>query len=148
MQILNTSGNWHLVKVKFTKEFQDGTLKRVTEPYLVSAVSFTDAEATINAEVGEFIRGEFIVCGITKQNYVDILHYDDSDMWWKCKVSYTAEDDNGKEKKVNQNILCSAPTAKDVYERVTDHFKTALSVFELGAISLTKIVEVIPTKAE
>lgn len=139
---------WYTVKVKFTKEFQDGTLKRVTEPYLVSAGSFTEAEARIYEEVGEFIRGEFIVTSIARTDYADIFHYDDSDRWYKCKVSYTTEDDNGKEKKVSNNFMCSGPTAKDVYERMEDSLKGLMSVFEIPSINLTTIVEILPAAAE
>lgn len=141
---------WHIVKVKFTKEFQDGTLKRVTEPYLVNAGSFTEAEAIIYKEVGEFIRGEFMVTGIVKQNICDIFQYDDSDLWHKCKVRYTTEDDNGKEKKVTNDFLVSAPTAKDAYERVQDSLKGMMSVFEIPSVAVTKIVEVLaaPTDEE
>lgn len=148
METMNNTGSWHLVKVKFTKEFQDGTLKRVTEPYLVSAQSFTDAEARIYEEVGEFIRGEFIVAGITKQDFTDIFHYDDSDLWWKCKVSYNTEDDNGKEKKVTHNFLVSAPTAKNAYERIEESLKGLMATFEIGQISQSKIVEVLPSDSK
>ena len=100
--------SWYTVKVKFTKEFQDGTLKRVTEPYLVGSISFTEAEARIYAEVGEFIRGEFLVTSIARTEFADIFQYDDSDRWYKCKVAYQTEDaDTGKEKKVNQDFLVS-----------------------------------------
>lgn len=138
---------WYTVKVKFTKEFQDGTLKRVTEPYLVNAGSFTEAEARIYEEVGEFIRGEFIVTSIARTDFTDIFHYDDSDRWYKCKVTYTTEDDNGKEKKVSNNFLCSAPTAKDAYERMEDSLKGLMSVFEIPAINLTSIVEILAAAA-
>ncbi|MBK9192644.1 MAG: DUF4494 domain-containing protein [Crocinitomicaceae bacterium] len=138
---------WYTVKVKFTKEFQDGTLKRVTEPYLVNAGSFTEAEARIYEEVGEFIRGEFIVTSIARTDFADIFHYDDSDRWYKCKVNYTTEDDNGKEKKVSNNFMCSAPTAKDAYERMEDSLKGMMSVFEIPAINLTSIVEILPALA-
>ncbi len=138
---------WYTVKVKFTKEFQDGTLKRVTEPYLVNAGSFTEAEARIYEEVGEFIRGEFIVTSIARTDFADIFHYDDSDRWYKCKVTYTTEDDNGKEKKVSNNFMCSAPTAKDAYERMEDSLKGMMSVFEIPAINLTSIVEILPALA-
>src|SRR6056300_953872 len=101
--------NWYTVKVKFTKEFQDGTLKRVTEPYLVSSLSFTEAEARIYQEVGEFVRGEFLVTSISKTDYADIFHYEDAEDWYKCKVTYVTEDaDSGKEKKINNNFLVSA----------------------------------------
>ena len=91
------------VKVKYTKQFTDGTLKRVTEPYLVNSISFTDAEARIHQEVGEFVRGEFMVTSISKTDFADIFHYDDAEVWYKCKVAYVSEDaESGKEKKINK----------------------------------------------
>ena len=33
--------NWFTVKLKYTKQLEDGTLKRVTEPYMLSGMTFT-----------------------------------------------------------------------------------------------------------
>ncbi|MFD1552854.1 hypothetical protein DNU06_08180 [Putridiphycobacter roseus] len=137
--------SWHTVKVKYTKEFQDGTLKRVTEPYLVSAISFTDAEARIYQEVGEFIRGEFMVTSIAKTDFNDIFQYDDAEVWYKAKVSYVSEDaDSGKEKKVNTNYLVSAGNVKEAYERIEESLKGLMVTFEIPTISVTPIVEIFP----
>lgn len=141
--------SWYTVKVKFTKEFQDGTLKRVTEPYLVGSMSFTEAEARIYAEVGEFIRGEFLVTSIARTEFADIFQYDDSDKWFKCKVSYATEDaDTGKEKKVNQDFLVSAKTSKQAYERIEESLKGLMETYEIPSISLTPIVEIFPYESE
>ncbi len=140
--------SWYTVKVKYTKEFQDGTLKRVTEPYLVNSVSFTDAEARIYQEVGEFIRGEFLVTSISKTDFADIFQYDDVDTWYKCKVSYVSEDaDSGKEKKVNNNFLVSAGNAKEAYDRIEESLKGLMVTYEIPMISLTQIVEIYPYEA-
>ncbi|MFK8044271.1 MAG: DUF4494 domain-containing protein [Crocinitomicaceae bacterium] len=137
--------SWHTVKVKYTKEFQDGTLKRVTEPYLVSAISFTDAEARIYQEVGEFVRGEFMVTSIAKTDFNDIIQYDDAETWYKCKVSYVSEDaDSGKEKKVNTNYLVSAHNVKEAYDRLEESMKGLMVSYEIPLISLTQIVEIFP----
>ena len=137
--------SWYTVKVKFTKEFQDGTLKRVTEPYLVNSISFTDAEARIYQEVGEFTRGEFLVTSIAKTDFADIFHYSDAEVWYKCKVSYITEDgDSGKEKKVNNNFLVSAHTVKEAYERIEESLKGLMVTFEIPMISVTPIVEIYP----
>ena len=137
--------NWYTVKVKFTKEFQDGTLKRVTEPYLVSSLSFTEAEARIYQEVGEFVRGEFLVTSIAKTDFADIFHYDDAEDWYKCKVSYVTEDaDSGKEKKVNNNFLVSAHSVKEAYDRIEESLKGLMVTYEIPMISLTPIVEIFP----
>ena len=137
--------SWYTVKVKFTKEFQDGTLKRVTEPYLVNSLSFTEAEARIHREVGEFVRGEFLVTTISKTEYADIFHYDDADVWYKCKVSYITEDgDSGKEKKVNNNFLVSAHNVKEAYERIEESLKGLMVTFEIPTIAVTPIIEIYP----
>ncbi len=137
--------SWYTIKVKFTKEFQDGTLKRVTEPYLVSSLSFTEAEARIYTEVGEFVRGEFLVTSIAKTDFADIFHYDDAEDWYKCKVSYISEDaDSGKEKKVNNNFLVSAHNVKEAYERIEESLKGLMVSYEIPMISLTPIVEIFP----
>ena len=135
--------NWFEVKVKFTKEFQDGTLKRVTETYLVSALSFSEAEARIYQEVGEFVRGEFLVTSIKKDDYADIFHYEDAETWYKCKVAYVTEDaDSGKEKRVTNNFLVSAHTVKEAYDRIEESLKGLMVTYETPVIAETKIQEI------
>lgn len=136
---------WYTAKVKYTKEFQDGTLKRVTEPYLVNSISFTDAEARIYKEVGEFIRGEFLVKSITETDFADIFQYDDTDIWYKAKVSYVSEDaDSGKEKRINNNFLVSAQNGRDAYDRIEESLKGIMVTYEIPVISKTQIVEIFP----
>ena len=89
--------SWFTVKVKYTKQLEDGTFKRVSEPYLVAAMTFTDAEARIYEELGSLIRGEFVVTGITRTDFHDIFHYEDADVWYKCKITYEAGGDGGEE---------------------------------------------------
>ncbi len=137
--------SWYTVKVKFTKEFNDGTLKRVTEPYLISALSFTESEARVYKEIGEFVRGEFLVTGISKTDFADIFHYDDADDWFKCQVSYVTEDaDSGKEKRVNNNFLVSAHNVKEAYERIEESLKGLMVSYEIPKINKTSIVEIFP----
>jgi len=136
---------WHTVKVKYTKQLQDGTLKRVTEPYLVNSISFTDAEARIHQEVGEFTRGEFLVKGISKIDLADIFHYDDADVWYKAKVSYVTEDaDGGKEKMISNNFLVSAHNVKEAYERIEESLKGLQVDFDIPKIEKTPILEIFP----
>ena len=48
---------------------ENGMQKKVTEPYLVDALSFTEAEARIIEEVTPFISGEFTVSDISRAHY-------------------------------------------------------------------------------
>ncbi|MTU94460.1 DUF4494 domain-containing protein, partial [Parabacteroides merdae] len=53
--------NWFECKVSFEKIMENGAQKKVTEPYLVDALSFTEAEARIIEEIRPFVSGEFTV---------------------------------------------------------------------------------------
>lgn len=137
--------NWFTVKVKYTKQLEDGRLKRVTEPYLVDSVSFTDAEARIYEEVGQSVQGEFLITGISKTEYADIFYYDDSDVWYKCKLTYVSIDgDEGKEKKITSNFLVTANNVREAYDRIHESLSDMTVSFEVPSITITPIVEVLP----
>ena len=50
---------WFECKIRYEKTMENGMNKKVTEPYLVDALSFTEAEARIIEEITPFISGEF-----------------------------------------------------------------------------------------
>jgi len=137
--------SWFTVKVKYTKQLENGTFKRVSEPYLLAAMTFTDAEARIYEELGSVIRGEFNVVGITRTELHDIFAYDDADVWYKVKVTYEAEgDEEEKKKKISQNFLVSAHSVKDAYDRIKESLSTLLVDFQIPSISVSPIVEIFP----
>lgn len=137
--------NWFTVKVKYTKQLENGTFKRVSEPYLLSAMTFTDAEARIYEELGAIIRGEFDVVSISRTELHDIFAYDDASTWWKCKVTYeSAEHDSEKVKKVAQTFLVSADTAKEAYERIQESLSTLMVEFNIPSIIFSPIVDIFP----
>jgi hypothetical protein len=141
--------SWYTVKVKYTKQFEDGRLKRVSEPYLVDAVSFTDAEARIYEELGASIRGEFLISGISKTDFADIFHYDDADDWYKCKITYVSVDaDSGKEKKISSNFLVSAHSVKEAYSRLEESLDGMMVSYEIPSIILSTIVDIFPFSGE
>ncbi len=141
--------NWFTVKVKYTKQLDDGTLKRVTEPYLLAAMTFTDAEARIYEELGQMIRGEFNVTGISRTEVHDIFHYEDADVWYKVKIRYESVDsEESKGKKVSQNFLVSAHSVKDAYERIQESLSTLMADYEIPTIAVSPIVDIFPFPEE
>lgn len=140
---------WYQIKCKYTKEFKDGTLKRTTEPYLVSAMSFTEAEASIYRNVGEYVRGEFEVTAIAKQDFQDIFQYDDAEDWYQADVSYISEDaDTGREKKIKNVFLVTAHNVKEAYERIEENLRGLMVTYEQPQVKKTSIVEVFPYDPE
>jgi hypothetical protein len=148
---------WFTVKVKYTKQLDDGTFKRVSEPYLLAAMTFTDAEARIYEELGSIIRGEFTVTNIARTEYHDIFYYEDADLWYKCKVTYQSEGDGleiesdlnpKKVKKVSQNFLVTATSVKEAFERIQESLSTLMVDYQIPSIILTPIVDIFPFNEE
>jgi hypothetical protein len=135
---------WFLVKVKYTKQLEDGALKRVTEPYLIDAMSFTDAEARAWKEVGETVKGEFIVTAISRETIHDIFNYEDSDLWFKCTIAFVSTDDLGRDKKVKQTIFLNAESVSQATERVFESLKGMMVDFEVKAVAESPVVDVFP----
>ncbi len=137
--------NWFTVKVKYTKQLENGTFKRVTEPYLLAAMTFTDAEARIYEELGAQIRGEFVVTGISRTEIHDIFAYDDSEIWQRVKIIYESEaGEDDKKKKVSQLFLVAAPTLKDAYDRIEENLATLGLDFQITSISVSPIIDIFP----
>ena len=53
--------SWFECKISYEKVLENGMQKKVTEPYLVDAISFTEAEARITEEVRPFISGGILL---------------------------------------------------------------------------------------
>jgi hypothetical protein len=136
---------WFQCKIKYQKEDENGRLKNVTEPYLVDAVSYTEAEARIYQELGSVIRGDFEVTSITKSKISDIFHFDDAETWYKCKVTYIAADDeSGKEKKVTNQMLVTAQDLHQASARLLESLQGILVAFEVVEIQQSPLVEIFP----
>lgn len=137
--------NWMTVKVKYTRQNDDGSLKRISEPYLLAAMTFTDAEARIYEELGQIIRGEFNVVGIARTEIHDIFGYDDTGVWYTCKAKYESMDaDTEKSKKITQKFLVEASSVKQATERLTESLSTLMVDFEIPSVVVSPIVEIFP----
>src|SRR5690606_7707075 len=139
---------WFMCMVKYKKEKENGSVKNVTERYLVDAMTFTEAEARIYKELRSIIRGVFMGSGIAKSKIIDIFHYDDSDVWYRCKISYMVAEESGNEKKITNYMLVTASDVKQAYERIHESLNNMLVTFSVPEIVETPIVEIFPYVSE
>jgi len=136
---------WYECNVKFRKTTENGSQKVVTESYLVDALSYTEAESRINEEMAKYISEEFKVTNIRVTNYSEIHAFDDSNDWFKSKVSLIAYDEEtGKERKSNFYLLIQANDPKEAYEGTLQAMKNTMGEFLITSVSQTKIVNVFP----
>ncbi|MFY0627492.1 MAG: DUF4494 domain-containing protein [Reichenbachiella sp.] len=136
---------WYSCKVKYEKTNDEGIRKLVTDTFLVDAYTYTEAEARIYEAMEQDVSGEFTVASISKTNIGDLIHFEDSDYWFKCKVQYsTVDGDSEKEIKITSYFLVNAEDCKQAFERVSESLNSMLVPFEIPSISKTNVVEVYP----
>lgn len=136
---------WYECKVKYRKTTDTGAQKVVTEPYLVDAISFTEAESRINKKMREYISEEFKVTNIKPANYSEIVERENVHRWFKSRVTLFAYDEEtGKERKSNIYLLVAAFDAKEAYEYTLIAMKNTMGEYSIPAISETAIVDVFP----
>lgn len=137
---------WFLVKVKYTKQQENGTFKRVTEPYLVAAMTFSDAETRIYEELGDIIRGEFLVLAIAIMEVHDIFHFEECDVWYNCKIVFDGSIDGEGNKKTRQTFLLTADSVADATLKLKESLSGLMVDFEITGVAVSPIVDVFPYK--
>lgn len=143
--------NWFTCKIRYIKTMENGMNKKVTEPYLVDALSFTEAEERIIEEITPFISGEFIVSDVTRANYSELFFCDEesADKWYKCKLYFiTLDEKTGIEKKTASYVLVQAADIKDAIKKLDEGMKDTLADYEIAAVSETAIMDVYPYVAD
>jgi len=140
---------WFECKVKYVKVDEDGRERKVSENYLVDAVSFTDAETRIIKEMESNVRGEFTVENIKKSNIVEIFPHEDGEWWYKAKISLVTIDEKaGREKKINNYFLVAADDLKQAMLRLEDALSYILVPYQTTSLALSTIADVFPYFAE
>lgn len=134
---------WIKTSVRFDKTMENGAIKRVTEPYLVDALSFTEAEARIIEEVTPFISGEFTVSAVKKSKVSEIFWDESGDRWYQVKAAFiTINEKTGAEKRSKTTFMVQASDFKGAYDNFIQGMKGTMADFEIEAITETKLVDV------
>jgi hypothetical protein len=134
---------WFECKVKYQKVTADGKEKMVSEPYLIDAVSFTDAESRIHKELEPYISGEFHVTNIKMANYSELIPNEGGDRWFKCKATFISMDEEkGVERRSNTYMLVQANTVKEAYDNLEKALSDTISDFEIPAIQESPLLDV------
>lgn len=136
---------WFECKIKYTKIDEKGKEKKVTETYLMDALSYTEAETRTNEELGSFITGEFMITGIKTSNLSEIYPNEEGDRWFKCKLTMiTFDEESGKESKSNSYILVQSNNVHEAYEAMQQFMKGSVADYEIPAITESPILDVFP----
>lgn len=138
---------WIKTSVRFDKTMENGAIKRVTEPYLVDALSFTEAEARIIEEVTPFISGEFTVSAVKKSKVSEIFWDETGDRWYQVKSAFiTINEKTGAEKRSTAVFMVQASDFKNAYDNFMQGMKGTMADFDIISITETAIMDVFKAK--
>ncbi len=134
--------NWFETKVRYDKTMENGSVKKVTEAYMVDALTFTEAEARITEEIAHF-TSEFSISAVKRTKIAEIFREKTGDRWYLVKVAFiTLDEKTAVEKKSISQILVAADSFKDAYDNFMEGMKGTLADFEINTIQETLIMDV------
>jgi hypothetical protein len=139
--------SWFECKIRYDKTQENGSIKKVTEAYLVDALSFTEAEARIIEEQTPFISGEVNVNAVKRTKISEIFWDDSADKWYMVKVAFiTIDEKTAVEKKSASLILVAGSDFKGAYDNFMENMKGTMADFEIVSITETLLMDVYKVK--
>lgn len=136
---------WYECKVKYRKTHETGEQKVTTDTYLLDAVSYTEAEARLTEEMKAYTNEDFRIMNIKVANFAEVHPFENSDRWFKSKVSLVAlDEESGKERKTNMYLLVQANDVKEAFENTEKAMADTMGDYSIPAITESPILDVFP----
>ena len=136
---------WFECRIAYEKVMEDGLQKKVSESYVVDALSFTEAEKRIMEEMSSYISGEFTIKDIKIAPYKEIFFSDEelADRWYKAKLEFiTIDEKTEKEKRSAVNYLVQAGTLKGAVGNIESVMGTTMIDYVIASVTETKLMDV------
>ncbi len=136
---------WLLCKIKYEKTTEEGTEKKVTEQFIVNALSFTEAEANITNEMSSYISGQFEVADLSICPFKEIFFSDNNldDKWYKAKLQFiTIDEKTEKEKRSTVNYLVQASSINGAIKNIDEVMKNTMIDYVSCSVQETQILDV------
>ena len=133
------------VKIQYQKILENGKEKKVSEQYVVEALSFTEAEARIIKEMTPYVSGDFDVVSEKIAPYNEIFLSDNStdDKWFVSKVGFiTLDEKTAKEKKQTFRYLVQAATSELALDYTKEMFSHGMSDYSIDSVKDTPTLDV------
>lgn len=138
---------WFLGSLKYEKVMENGKEKKVTEKYLIDALSVTEAEARLIEEMSPFISGYFSIKAVVDTKYAEVVPSDNEadDTWFKCKLGYiTLDEKTWAEKTTTTNMLVQAADLRQAVKNLDEYMKGTMADYRIESVSDSKIMDVYP----
>lgn len=141
------TANWFEAKIAYMKVNEDGREKKVSESYLLDAMSYTEGEARIIKEMETVISGDYYIKSLKKSNITELIPSEDEndDRWYKAKVNIIDADAiSGQEKCSSQYYLVAASNINRALENLENSLSTFVVPYEIDSLTNTDFMDVFP----
>ena len=128
---------------------EDGCLKKVTETYVIDALSFGEAEKRILEEMTSYVSGEVEVCALKIAPYKEIFFADNNmdDKWYVAKLAFiTIDEKTDKEKKTRVCYLVNAGNINAAVKNIEEQMAGTMIDYDTFNVSETQILDVFEYK--
>ena len=129
-------------KVKYVKLLDSGVEKKVTEAFLVDALTVSEAETRVIKKLKSSIRGEFSVEAVKKASFKEFFG-SDGERFYNCKIVFVIISDDGQEKRQKNAMLVQADDFQDALDHLEDGMKGTVSDWEIFSITETSYQDII-----
>lgn len=139
------TSQWFECKVRYDQTQETGLQKKVTEQYVVEALSYTEAEAAIIKEVKPYVSGAFKITGIKPAAYREVCFSEDTqaDRWFKAKLTFiTLDEKTEKEKLYHAFFLVQASSLDNAVQNIGVAMKGTMIDYDKSSVAETKILDV------
>lgn len=137
--------NWFEGKITYNKIKENGETAKVTEIYLVDALSFTEAEERLIAELAPYISGEMIVTDIKRTRIADLFINHEGDRYYQVKISYIALDEkSGAEKLTTVKSIAQASDFDEALAVVKKGMQDTLADWKIVELKEIQIMDLFP----
>lgn len=139
---------WFECKVSYERQTDNLGTAKVSENYLVDALSFTEAEKRIIEEVTPFATiggGDLEVVNIRRARIAELFLSEDPsyDRYYRAKVYFiTVDEKSGKEKRSAAQMIIKSDSLANAVKELTAQMDGQLAAYELAAITETQIMDV------
>ena len=140
------TSDWFEVKMRYDKVHEDGYEKKVTESYVVEALSFGEAEKTAIEFLGSYVSGEIQVVNINPMRFQEVFfnEQESCDRYYKAILQFiTIDEKTEREKHTQVYYLVQASSFDNCKDTIRTIMDGTMIDYHIASVSETKVIDVI-----
>ena len=142
---------WFECKVSYERQADSMGMKKISESYLVDALSFTEAEKRIIKEIRPFVSvGELEVVNIRRARIAELFLNEEAedDRYFRAKVNFiTVDEKSGSEKKTSATMIVKSDSLPNAVTELKAQLDSQMASYEIAAVTDTQILDVFQYEA-